>query len=85
MKANTLKIEDPLLGEINKMRPPDQSFSAYVRLLLKQAVRREKMAHAAEQYAQLLKDEGEEREWQDEWESADLASSPHGKTSAGHR
>ncbi len=85
MKANTLKIEEPLLGDLNKIRPASESFSSFVRLLLKQAVRREKMAHAAEQYAQLLKDEGEEREWLDDWESADLTSPPHGKTPAGRR
>ncbi len=81
MKANTLKIEDPLLGELNKMRPPSQSFSSFVRLLLKQAVRKEKMAQAGEQYAQLLKKDGEEREALDDWELSDLASLPRKKAS----
>ena len=58
------------------MRPPAESFSSFVRLLLKQAVRREKMAEAARQYAGLLGAKGEEREWMDGWEAADLSRPP---------
>jgi len=38
MKATTIKVEGELLEELERTEPPRQSLSAYVRVLLQQAV-----------------------------------------------
>ncbi len=79
MKATTIKIENPLLDELNEIRPSKKSLSAYVKEVLEQDVRRKKMREAAEQYGQFLITNPEEKTWLEEWESSDLASPPRRK------
>lgn len=78
MKASTFKIENPLLDELNEIRPPSKSLSAFTREILEKAVQQEKMIQAAERYAEFLKGEKEEG-WLEDWEVADLAKAPRVK------
>ena len=50
MKATTIKIEEPLLGELEKAKPASQSISAYVREVLENDLKRHMVAEAAVQY-----------------------------------
>ena len=72
MKATTIKVEGDLLEELEKMKPTSQSLSGYVRSVLRREVLRNRMAGAAERYAELLRSNPDERGWLDEWETADL-------------
>lgn len=74
MKATTVKVEGDLLRELNLRKPPAQSISGYVRSILQQEVLRQKMAEAADQYAEFLRNTPSEREFLDEWDRADLAA-----------
>lgn len=76
MQATTLKIENPLLDELYKLKPKTLSFSTFVRGLLEKSVRRQKMIEAGDRYAEFLRESPTEGAWLDEWESADLASQP---------
>jgi hypothetical protein len=76
MKATTVKVEGELLEELNRVKQPSQSLSAFIRSVLRREVMRHKMAAAAEEYAQFLRDDENERSWLDEWDRADLASPP---------
>jgi hypothetical protein len=72
MRATTIKVEGDLLDEIEKLKPSSQSLSAYVRSVLRREIQRHKMTAAAERYAELLRSNPAEREWLDEWETAEL-------------
>ena len=72
MKATTIKVEGDLLEEIEKMKPSSQSLSGYVRSVLRREVLRNRMAGAAERYAELLRSNPAERGWLDEWETVGL-------------
>jgi hypothetical protein len=76
MKATTIKVEGDLLRDLERVKPPSQSLSAYVRSVLEQEVRRNKMIEAAVRYAEFLRREPGERAWLDEWDRADLARPP---------
>ena len=76
MKATTVKVDGSLLRDLERMKPAQQSFSAYVRALLQQAVTRLKMAEAADRYAQFVRDSADERAWLTEWDDAELAKPP---------
>ena len=76
MRATTIKVEGELLKELQQVKPPAQSLSGFVRVVLQQEVLRRKMADAAEQYAVFLRAQSDERTWLDEWDAADLARPP---------
>ena len=76
MKANALKIESPLLDELNQIRPKEKSLAAFVRETLQKEVLRQKMSQAADRYVKFLEDHAKERDWLSEWERADLGESP---------
>ena len=76
MKATTIKIEVALLEEIKASKPADQSVSAYVRLVLRRDLERRKMRDAATALKAFVAAHPEEKLWQDEWDSADLAVAP---------
>jgi hypothetical protein len=76
MKATTIKVEGELLSELERVKSPTQSLSAFVRSVLQQDVLRRKMSDAAERYGQLLRENAEERSWLEEWEQADLSKPP---------
>ena len=80
MKATTIKIEDPLLGELEKAKPASQSISSYVREVLENDLKRHKVAEAAVQYEAFVAAHPEEREWMSDWDKADLSHPPKQKT-----
>lgn len=75
MQATTIKLEDPLLGELKKYLPKEESISSFVRNLLEKEIQRQKMIQAAEEYSHFLAAHPEEKEGLEEWESADLTTS----------
>ena len=76
MQATTIKLENPLLRELRNLTPRAMSLSAFIREILEQEIQRRKMVQAAEKYADFLKSSPGEREWLEEWESADLSRAP---------
>lgn len=76
MKATTIKIENPLLNELNALCPQTKSLSAFVRELLEKNVKRNKLTTAADQYCEFLKSNSEEQAWLSEWMDANLNEPP---------
>jgi hypothetical protein len=76
MRATTLKIEDPLLDELEHLKPPHKSTTAFVKEILGKEIQRQKMIIAAEKYTEFLKRNPGERAWTDEWEALDLENPP---------
>jgi hypothetical protein len=76
MQATTIKIENPLLNELKKIIPRDESLSSYVRKVLERDIQRRKMMQSAEAYAQFLESNPEEAQWLEEWASIDLTAKP---------
>jgi predicted Zn-dependent protease len=76
MKATTIKIEEPLLSELEKAKPPSQSITSYVRAILESDIKRHKVAEAAAEYEAFVAAHPEEREWLSDWDRADLSHPP---------
>lgn len=76
MEATTIKIENPLLNQLNKIKPGDKSFSAFAREILKKEVLRRRLIEAADRYTEFLDSTSSEAEWLADWEKADLAHPP---------
>ena len=76
MKATTVKIEGVLLERIETARAPGQSVAAYVRRVLQRDLERRQARAAAAAFKAFVKTHPEERQWLDEWDGADLASTP---------
>ena len=79
MKATTVKIEGELLRELEASKPPDQSLTAYVRSVLRKDLERMKVREAAVTYRAFVKSDVKEQAWLDEWDRADLNSTPRSK------
>ena len=79
MGATTVKLDSEILREIAEAKPSGQTLSSFVRGALKRDIRRWKMKHAAEAYLAFLARSPEEREAQEEWESAPLSQPPRGR------
>jgi hypothetical protein len=80
MKATTIKVEGNLLEELNGVKPPSQSVSAYVRSLIQHDIRQHKLRESAEQYQAFLATHSEESQLLDEWDAIDLANAPRKKS-----
>jgi hypothetical protein len=80
MKATTIKVEGDLLKEMEAACPPSQCISAFVREVLRNELKRRRVAEAAVKYEQFVASHPEEREWLDEWEKADLIHPPQRKS-----
>jgi hypothetical protein len=76
MSATTIKIEDPLLSEIKRIKPAEQSLSSYVKETLKHEIQRQRMSEAAHTYKAFLSENAEEKRDLDHWEAAPLQYSP---------
>jgi hypothetical protein len=74
MKATTIKIEGDLLEEIESVKPPEQSVTAYVRNVLRKNLDRERARRAGHSYMAFLNERPGEAEWLAEWAGADLAA-----------
>lgn len=81
MQATTIKIENPLLNELKKYSPKDESLSSFIREILEKDIQRRKMIEAAESYTLFLAENPSEQEWLNEWEEADLSHDPKAKLS----
>jgi hypothetical protein len=82
MKATTIKIDGELLTEIERAKPPGQSVTTYVRTVLRKNIEQHKIREAAAAYRAFVESHPEEREWLDEWERADLTTTPTEKPDA---
>ena len=82
MRATTIKLQGELLEEIEAVKPPEQSVSAYVRSVLRKGIERERARKAAYRYRDFLKEHQEEAKWLAEWARADLATPVEGESSS---
>ena len=76
MSATTVKLESGLLREIARVKPAQQSLSAFVREVIERDIRRRKLKEAAHAYQALLAENEREHKDLEAWESADLAAPP---------
>lgn len=76
MSVTTIKLEGDLRRRLHKVKPASMSVSAYVRGLIEGDLRRHALAAAARQYQGFLASSKSEREWLDDWTTADLAHPP---------
>jgi hypothetical protein len=74
MKANTIKLEEDILNEVNSVRPKNVTLAAFVRELIRKEISRRRLIVSAEAYEAFLLDHPEERGMLKDWESADLNS-----------
>lgn len=65
-----------MLSEIKRILPKNLSISGFIREVLEQEIRRRKMIEAGKQYSEFLAASSSERDWLEDWESADLATAP---------
>ncbi|MBI2605521.1 MAG: hypothetical protein HYW49_05505 [Deltaproteobacteria bacterium] len=72
MKATTIKLEGKILQEIDEIRPPATSLTAFVKGVLHSEYQRRKMRAAALEYSKFLSASESEAEFLREWEEADL-------------
>jgi hypothetical protein len=72
MKATTIKLEGPILEELEKLKRPDQNLTSLVRECLKAEIHKRKMALAAEEYAAFLRQNAGESLEMDVWASSPL-------------
>jgi len=76
MKATTIKVEGDLLEELERRKPPMQSFSAFVKSVLRRDLLRQRLADAAHRYAEFVAENREEKSSLEKWEAADLEAKP---------
>jgi len=74
MRATTVKVEGELLQDLEKIKPAEQSLSAFVRAVLLREIQRQKMVEAGRRYAEFVRESPDEAGWLDAWERADLTS-----------
>lgn len=79
MKANTIKLEEPLLKRLNLIKPSQLSLAAFVRSLLDQSIKRVQMLKAAQNYQKFLAENEDEQVWLDDWQKINLIKSPKRK------
>lgn len=78
MSATTVKLEGAILSEIARVKPQNQTLTAFVREAVEQKVRERKLREAAIRFEELRKENPALCEEAEEWESAPLAD-PIGK------
>jgi predicted transcriptional regulator len=76
MRATTIKLDGELYKKVGRLKPMDQSATAYVRALIeREHTQREQLA-AAEAYRAFLEANPEERTALAGWEQAALVEAP---------
>jgi hypothetical protein len=80
MKATTVKLDDAILGELKALKRPNQNLTALVREMLKAQIDLSKIAHAAEEYTSLLRENPAESKELDAWASAPLDREPSSRS-----
>jgi len=76
MKATTIKLDGAILGELKALKRPDQNLTALVHELLRAQIDRAKMAHTAEEYTSVLRENPKETAELEAWASAPLDRDP---------
>ncbi len=76
MQATTIKLENPLLGEVKKCISKEESLTSFVRKVLEKEIQKRKMIESADQYLKFLDQNPEEKAWLTEWEKEDLLKNP---------
>ncbi|HLG20101.1 MAG TPA: hypothetical protein VI895_09860 [Bdellovibrionota bacterium] len=76
MKATTIKLEGKILSELDAIKPPTKSLTAFIREILLRDIERRKLRDAGERYSNFLNENQREREWLEDWESVDLVHPP---------
>ena len=83
MKGTTVKIEGELLEGIVGVKATGQSVAAYVRRVLQRDLERRQARAAAAAFKEFVAAHPEEKRWLDQWDGADLASTPGPAPDAG--
>jgi hypothetical protein len=73
MPATTVKLEPDLVEKASVLKLPEQSISAFVRSLIEKEHRARQLHESAQAYEQFLRENPEEREAMEVWESAPLS------------
>lgn len=74
MSSTTIRLEADILQKLKKIRPEDQSISAFVRGLIEREYREREMRRAADVYREYLARDPVERAAMEEWEAAPLVN-----------
>lgn len=74
MPSTTIRLDDKILAKVRDIKPVSTSVSAYVRELIERDYLASKMAEAARAYREFLKNDSQERQAMEEWESAPLVN-----------
>jgi hypothetical protein len=73
MPATTVKLESDLVEKAAALKQPDESISAFVRSLIEKEHRTRQLHESARVYEQFLRENPEERQEMEVWESAPLS------------
>ena len=73
MPATTVKLESDLAQKAADLKSDGQSISAFVRALIEKEHRSRQLNESARAYEQFLRDNPDEREAMEVWESAPLS------------
>ena len=76
MQATTIKLDSKLHSAIRRMKPREQTLTAYVRELVAREEKRAALEAAADAYTALLAKNKSEADNMAAWESAPLADAP---------
>ena len=76
MQATTIKLDSTLHSTIRRMKPREQTLTAFVRELVATEEKRRALEEAAGSYQALLASDKDEAAWLASWESAPLAETP---------
>ena len=76
MKATTIKLDGDLLQALEKAKPAGASVTSYVKETLQKSLNARRLREAAERYRTSTEADPEEKAWLQEWDQADLVSSP---------
>jgi ribosomal protein L13 len=74
MPATTVKLEPDLVAKAAALKEPAQSISAFVRGLIEREHRTRQLHESARVYEQFLRENPEERQEMEVWESAPLGN-----------
>lgn len=76
MPATTIKLESDLAKKASDLKSEGQSISAFVRSLIEREYRARQLQKSAHIYERFLRENPEEREAMEVWESAPLGEAP---------
>jgi predicted transcriptional regulator len=79
MQATTIKLDPKLHSALRRMKPREQTLTAFVRELVAREEKRRALEAAAEAYHRLLATHADEAAWLASWEGAPLAEAPRAK------